>query len=86
MIKSTSLKKPGGDAEHTLPLWMVASVLGAVLLLVGLTGWHLLGAASHPAGPDLAVHPGMYNLHQELQKGMAAKSNGPEAGEKRSAP
>ena len=71
MIQSPPLKKP--ESGSALPPWVIAAVLGAVLLLTALVGWHFFRAASNPAGPDLAVHPGMYNLRDELQKGMAAQ-------------
>ncbi len=73
MIKSPPMKKP--ETKTALPPWVIVPVLGGVLLLTALIGWHFLRAASNPAGPDLAVHPGMYNLRDELQKGMAAQSN-----------
>jgi hypothetical protein len=84
MIQTPLIKKPGTDTA--LPRWIVASVLGAVLLLFALVGWHLFGASSASSRPDLPVHPGMYNLRQELQKGMAAKQNANSSNEKRSAP
>ena len=82
--KPATVKKPGTDAA--LPLWIIVSVIGAVLLLFALVGWHLWGGTSATSRPDLPVHPGMYNLRQELQKMPAAKPAGAAADGSKSAP
>jgi hypothetical protein len=84
-------KQIGGHAPdgHSILYWTVTSpgpYQGKHELLFALVGWHLFGASSASSRPDLPVHPGMYNLRQELQKGMAAKQNANSSNEKRSAP
>ena len=70
-------RKPSAPARpRALKPATVAAVLGAALLLVVLIGWHVYSASSGPTRPDLPDHPGMNNLRQELQRGMAARSPG----------
>jgi hypothetical protein len=56
------------DIRKVMPVWVLPlSILLAIVLLGGFL-WRTATATSVPAGRDIAVRPGMYNLQTELQK------------------
>jgi len=56
------------DSLSTKKLPLAALLLAVALAALGLSVWRGLAAVQPPAGKDIAVHPGMYNLREELQK------------------
>ena len=53
-------------SSRKLPLAVLLLAVALVALVVSV--WRGLAAVQPPAGRDIAVHPGMYNLREELQK------------------
>ena len=62
------MNRPGRGEEKELPAWVLpaAAVLAAAVL--GGIAWWAWSGPSIPAGRDIAVRPGMYDLRQEMQK------------------
>ena len=52
----------------------IAAGLAGATLLIGLVGWRVTADIHAQSRPDIAVHPGMYDLRQEMQRasGQAA--------------
>jgi hypothetical protein len=56
------------DTLSTKKLPLAVLLLAVALMALGVSVWRGLAALQPPAGRDIAVHPGMYNLREEMQK------------------
>ncbi|HLK55394.1 MAG TPA: hypothetical protein VKU00_02450 [Chthonomonadaceae bacterium] len=61
-------------SHRELPPWAlpVAIVVSVAVLVV--IGWRVLGGNGE-VGPSKEVHPGMYDIRQEIQKARAAQGS-----------
>jgi hypothetical protein len=65
--------------QREIPAWAVAAAVALFMALLFLA-WHALFRNPNDAGPPKAVHAGMYDLRQEIQKAQAHQPAGSTGG------